>query len=36
MFVRLETVSRNVVSLVGSVFFTAILVAASAPGLPLA
>lgn len=36
MFVRIENLSRNVVALVGSVFFTAILVAASAPGLPLA
>lgn len=36
MFAQIETVSRNVIALVGSVFFTAILVAASAPGLPLA
>jgi len=36
MSVRIENLSRNIVALVGSVFFTAILVAASAPGLPLA
>jgi hypothetical protein len=36
MFAQIGIVSRNVVALVGSVFFTAILVAASAPGLPLA
>lgn len=36
MSVRIETLSRNAVALVGSVLFTVILVAASAPGLPLA
>ena len=36
MYVRIESLSRNAIALIGSVFFTAILVAASAPGLPLA
>lgn len=35
MFVRFETASRNAVSLVGALFFTTLLVAASAPGMSL-